>query len=238
MTLIEILVQFYGRACEVAGTPDAVNQCADWANKYIRDVLNLSIIEWTDAKDFPSKAGDKYDYIKSTPTNYPLLGDIVVWTGNIGSGHGHIAIALGGDANTFVSTDENWSISQRVTVERHNYNNVDGWLHPKQLIPMITIPAKERDDLIAISSKYDELKVSFEKQKQLTVQVLAKAEELQRQLDAIVVHEPPQVIVDPQEALQAVEDFKVKIRPLVNGGWLVYLRSRANLQKLCQKLQP
>ncbi len=158
MTLIELLVQYYKKPREVAGSPDSLNQCVDWANAYIKDALGLSIIEWTDAKDFASKAGDKYDYIKSTPTNFPLLGDIVIWNGNIGSGHGHIAVALGGDANTFVSTDENWSISQRVTVERHNYDNVAGWLHPKQLPSSDTIAVLKTDfeRLVSKSSSYDQ----------------------------------------------------------------------------------
>lgn len=156
MTLIELLVLYFGRPREVAGSPNALNQCVDWANSYIKDVLNLSIIEWTDAKDFASKAGDKYDFIKSTPTNFPSFGDIVIWNKNIGGGHGHIAVALGGDANTFVSTDENWSISQRVTVERHNYDNVDGWLHPKQILSD-TIPVLKSDfeRLVSNSTKYD-----------------------------------------------------------------------------------
>ena len=67
-----------GEYKETAGT-DAKNQCVDLANAYIRYVLGLPVIEWTNAVDFPSKAGDNYKYILNSPDGVPQEGDLVIW---------------------------------------------------------------------------------------------------------------------------------------------------------------
>jgi hypothetical protein len=148
MTLDQFITTWNGKQLEVAGTPDARYQCTDLANGYIRDVLKLPIIEWTDAKDFSSKAGDKYTYIKNTPEGYPLKGDIVVWSGAIGNGHGHIAVCISGDANQFVSFDQNWSKPLFCAIETHNYMAVDGWLRPQgEVVVEILVKSKDFEDM-------------------------------------------------------------------------------------------
>jgi hypothetical protein len=131
MTFQELLEVYNGQYIEIAGT-DARNQCVDLANAYIKYVLRLPIIEWTNAKDFPSKAGPDYEYILNTPTGVPVEGDLVVWGGNK---WGHIAIFIEGNDKRFTSFDENWSVgSSYCCVVEHNYNSplpVIGWLHPK-----------------------------------------------------------------------------------------------------------
>ncbi len=67
MTLEELIKKYNGQPVEVAGSANAKNQCVDLANLYIRDVLGWPIIEWTNAKDFPAKAGDNYIFVKNTP---------------------------------------------------------------------------------------------------------------------------------------------------------------------------
>lgn len=129
MTLQEFIERWNGEFCEVAGSANALNQCVDSANAYIRDVLGFPIIEWTNAKDFPSKAGDLYDWIANTPTGVPLEGDLVVW----GSGTaGHIAIFLEGNANSFRSFDQNYPLNSPCHVQGHTYSNVIGWMRAKQ----------------------------------------------------------------------------------------------------------
>src|SRR3990167_6882464 len=103
MTLDQLIAKYNGKQVEVAGSSNAQNQCVDLANLYIRDVLGIPIIEWTNAKDFPSKAGNKYEFVKNTPTGVPDKGDLVIWSGNVGGGAGHIAIFLEGNANKFTS---------------------------------------------------------------------------------------------------------------------------------------
>ena len=128
MTFTEFLSILNGEYKETAGT-DAHNQCVDLANAYIKYVLGLPVIEYTNAKDFPSKAGTDYDYILNTPTGVPLEGDLVIWGGT----YGHIAIFLEGDSNRFTSFDQNYSTGSPCHVQEHNYDSpkVLGWLHPK-----------------------------------------------------------------------------------------------------------
>jgi len=128
MTFQQFLTKWNGKYCEVAGSSNAQNQCVDLANAYIRDVLGLPIIEWTNAIDFPSKAGANYDYILNTPDGVPKEGDLVIWGGTTA---GHIAVFVEGDANTFRSFDQNYPVGSPCHVQGHTYANVLGWLHCK-----------------------------------------------------------------------------------------------------------
>jgi len=128
MNFTELMSILNGEYKETAGT-DAQNQCVDLANAYIKYVLGLPVIEWTNAVDFPSKAGDKYDWIPNTPTGVPQEGDLVIWGGT----YGHIAIFIEGNANRFTSFDENYPTGSPCHVQEHTYLSpkVIGWLHPK-----------------------------------------------------------------------------------------------------------
>jgi len=112
----------------------AYNQCVDLVNQYIKEVLNLTPIIGTNAKDFKDKFNpDEFEWIVNTPEAVIKAGDIPVWNGRVGGGVGHIAIALeDGDVNKFISLDQNWSQVERVTVESHTYANVTGWLRSKK----------------------------------------------------------------------------------------------------------
>lgn len=155
MTLQEFLIKWNGKYCEVAGS-SAVNQCVDLANAYIRDVLNLPIIEWTNATNFPDKAGDAYYYIANTPTGVPLEGDIAVWDGAIG----HIAIFLEGNANRFTSFDQNYPTGSPCHIQGHTYANVKGWLRKKQL-PVVPAPIPQDPTLQPMSTVYSDIHKSL-----------------------------------------------------------------------------
>ena len=131
MTLENFVKKYDNKFLEVAGSSNALNQCVDAANGYIKEVLGLPIIEWTNAKDFPSKAGDNYDYIKNTPTGVPEKGDLIVWGPGAGGGYGHIAVYLEGGVNSFKSFDQNWPTGTPCHIQGHYYNNVIGWLRPR-----------------------------------------------------------------------------------------------------------
>ena len=133
MTLQAFINEWNGKQLEIAGSANAKYQCVDCANGYIRNVLKLPIIEWTNAQDFPSKAGDKYDYILNSDTNFPLNGDIVIWKSK--DGIGHIAICVSATATKFTSFDQNWSKPLFCTIENHIYKSINyeviGWLRCK-----------------------------------------------------------------------------------------------------------
>lgn len=135
MTLQEFRNKYLGGQVEYHsfGGEGTYNQCVDLVNQYIVEVLRLTPIIGTHAKDFPTKYDkSQFDFVANTPTGVPVVGDIVVWNGRVGGGAGHIAIFIFGDVNNFTSLDQNWSQKERVTIENHNYNNVSGWLHPKE----------------------------------------------------------------------------------------------------------
>lgn len=157
MTLTEFISRYNGTYLEVAGSPGAENQCVDLANGYIRDVLNLPIIEWTNAKDFPSKADrDHYDWIPNTPDGVPTRGDIVVWGTKVGAA-GHIAVYLEGNTMEFLSFDQNWPTGSPCHTQSHTYSGVLGWLHPKRGggDSMVQLEASKFEELVGKSTKYD-----------------------------------------------------------------------------------
>lgn len=151
MTLQEFVNKYNGKKIEVAGS-SALNQCVDLANAYIKEVLGLPIIEWTNAKDFPLRGGDNYTFIPNTPEGVPQEGDLIVWGGT----YGHIAIFLRGDVNSFTSFDQNFPEGSACHEQWHNYANVTGWMRPKYKEPMITISTATFEDLVTKATKYDE----------------------------------------------------------------------------------
>lgn len=143
MDISNFVAKWNGVYVEVAGT-SAQNQCVDLANLYIRDFLGFPIIEWTNAKDFPSKGGSNYTWIANTPTGVPQEGDLVIWSGT----WGHIAIFMNGNTNDFHSFDENYPTGTPCHIQYHTYANVLGWMRPKMPTPVTCDPhwRIERDD--------------------------------------------------------------------------------------------
>ena len=150
MTFQQFLTKWNGKYLEVAGSANAKNQCVDLANGYIRDVLGLPIIEWTNAQDFPKKAGPAYDYILNSPTNIPKEGDIVVWKS--ADNVGHIAVFIEGNANSFKSFDQNYPLGSPCHIQGHTYANVLGWLRPKKGTEMEPEIIKRADAFVAVCS--------------------------------------------------------------------------------------
>lgn len=135
MTLEQFINENNGKQVEVAGSANAKFQCVDLANAYIRDVLGLPIVEWTNAQDFPKKClPPDYEYILNTAKGFPLKGDIVIWSSLDKIGHIAICIEDGNTVN-FKSFDQNWSKPLYCTIETHIYigtnHQVIGWLRPK-----------------------------------------------------------------------------------------------------------
>ena len=146
MDLDSLIKKYTGKFVEVAGSPNALNQCTDLANLYFREVLGLPIIEWTNACDFPTTliAKEHFDFIKNTPTGLPNKGDIIVWNKNAGGGCGHISIFIEGTINSFKSFEQNWPLNTPCHIQGHYYNNVAGWMRPKG-IPMGDSPTYTKE---------------------------------------------------------------------------------------------
>jgi hypothetical protein len=193
MTFEQFMTIWNGKYCEVAGTPNARNQCVDVVNAYIRDVLGLPIIEWTNAVDFPSKAGDKYTYTANTPTNIPMRGDIIVWNGAIG----HIAIVIEANVNNFKSFDQNYPVGSPCHVQGHNYNNVKGWLRAKQQPQVVTVPATQ--PIITDQTRIPQLG-DMEVQ-----QIRSKLNDLERDLKSLREHIEEYKKLHPEESMKKDE---------------------------------
>jgi len=129
-TLQQFIDTWNGKFLEVAGSANAKNQCVDLANGYIRDVLGLPIIEWTNAQDFPNKRGDNFDYILNTPTGVPPVGSLVIFKSK--DGVGHISVFVSGTASLFTSFDQNYPTGSPCKLVSHNYVNVLGWMVAKK----------------------------------------------------------------------------------------------------------
>lgn len=133
MTYSEFVNRWNGKFCEMGGSANAVNQCVDLANAYIKEVLGLPIILGTNAIDYPKKClPPEYEYIKNTPEGVPLQGDIMIYKSS--DGIGHIDIFDHGDFNNFVAFSQNWPLKSPCKMVDHVYTGkytVVGWLRCK-----------------------------------------------------------------------------------------------------------
>jgi hypothetical protein len=75
-----------------------------------------------------------FDLIPNSPTNIPVIGDIPVFSQQVGFA-GHISItAPGSTMQNLVSLDQNWGNPKSTRLVTHvNYFGVMGWLHPKTI---------------------------------------------------------------------------------------------------------
>ena len=159
MTLKQFINKYNGKFVEVGGSANALNQCVDLVNAYIVEVLNLSKILWTNAVDFPSKAGEAYTWIPNTNKGVPLAGDIIIWEDAL-RGPGHIAIFVDGNINGFHSFDQNYPIGSKAHIQSHNYNRVLGWLRKEGLT------MSQYNDLVKVTNNLDKaIKGIFETDK-------------------------------------------------------------------------
>jgi len=123
MNYTEFKNKWLGKYVEAGGSANALNQCVDLANQYIKEVWKLKIILGTNAIDFPKKW--EHEYIENTPKGVPRQGDLVVFGK---STYGHISIFDNGDTNNFRSLDQNYPLKSKVHLQRHGYGKVIGWL--------------------------------------------------------------------------------------------------------------
>lgn len=218
MTIQQLITKYNGKYVEVAGSPNATNQCVDLANLYIRDVLGLPIIEWTNAIDFPSRAGDKYDYIKNSPTNVPQEGDLVIWDKT----PGHIAIFIEGNATSFRSFDQNFPTGSPCHIQNHTYTNVLGWLRVKQQVtptpPQPVINDQTKIDLgvsigimevQAIRSTISDLRNSLSAEKSANLRLLTTIEELADKIDELSKSPTLANLSTTQLVLELLKRFKL-----------------------------
>jgi len=75
-----------------------------------------------------------FEMIPNTPGGVPQVGDIVVFSTDIGGISGHVSIATGeGDTNSFKSLDQNFGDNKLCRIVTHTYTALKGmgWLRPR-----------------------------------------------------------------------------------------------------------
>ena len=108
-------------------------QCVDLYRQYCQEVLQIpQSPPVVGAKDiWGSYLKKHFDRINNDPMAVPVKGDIVIWDKYAGGGYGHVGVFVSGSVNSFESFDENWPVGSVCHIQKHNYTNVLGWLHPK-----------------------------------------------------------------------------------------------------------
>lgn len=160
MTHQEFINKYNGKFVEVAGSPGAENQCVDLANAYLQEVLNHPIVEWTNARDFPSKLPD-FEWIENTIDALPKEGDLIIWQHNQ---WGHISICTNVVSQfNFKSFDQNYPTGSASHIQNHNYDSpkVAGWLRSPESKDMndemMEIKKSEFERLITEANEKDKV---------------------------------------------------------------------------------
>lgn len=132
MTLEQFIKEYTGKYTDFDGIYP--NQCMDLVHFYVYKVLGItdkSVLAAPSARlvyeNF--RWPDLFKKIPNTPLGVPISGDIVVWGTEVGQ-HGHIAVFLEGDVNSFKSFDANYPVGTLPHIQDHTYKGVLGWLRP------------------------------------------------------------------------------------------------------------
>lgn len=129
MTLDEFKRQYLNKYVDFDGVYNY--QCVDLIKFYNRDVVKAPPIQGN-AKDYiRNPLPSHYILNANTPLYIPPYGSIAIWNGNVGKGFGHVSIVLTAKLFTFESLDQNWPEGAVVSIVKHNYKNVEGFLVPR-----------------------------------------------------------------------------------------------------------
>jgi hypothetical protein len=134
MTFDEFIAKWTNQHVDVDGIwPD---QCMDLMHQYLMDCFDFSpdVNAAVGAYDVFTeyKWSNLFDRIYNTIDGIPDKGDLIFWDNGVGA-WGHVAIFIGEiDLNSFNSFDANWPLGNLPHIQKHNWSNVAGWLHPKQ----------------------------------------------------------------------------------------------------------
>ena len=131
ITFNEFINKYLGKKIDYDGYYGG--QCVDLYRQYVKEVLDFpQSPKVNGAADIWNTVDRQYyEPIKYTIGFYPSPGDIVIWNRNAPGGFGHVAICVQVTLNGFTSFDQNWPTLSKCTLTDHTYENVTGWLHPK-----------------------------------------------------------------------------------------------------------
>jgi len=184
MTIQEFAKKYLGKGIDFDGSNG--NQCVDLFRQYNKEVLEIKQPKGViGAVDFYTKfesdpiLGENFMKIPNTPTGVPQESDVMIWDQWTGNPYGHVAIFITGDANKFISLDQNWNNVKKVQEIEHSYTKpkVLGWLRPKKLV--VANPCEE------LQKEYDELRAKWNKRDKEFDKINAENKELKKELDKL-----------------------------------------------------
>jgi hypothetical protein len=124
----QFITRYRGNA-GVGDTPGNRGQCVGLVEVWT-DLLGLPHT-WGNAKDLLDDADPKhYTRTANTPTNYPLVGDVVVWGSTWGGGYGHTGIVVTAYELVMTVFQQNDPEGSTPHLKTYGYAGVLGWLHP------------------------------------------------------------------------------------------------------------
>jgi hypothetical protein len=131
VALLEWVKANVGRAIDV--DHEYGPQCVDLVESYLTDVLRQP--RWPgNAVTFASQVFPKWRWVPNAPTNYPVVGDVVVWGQNAEVGttaFGHCAVVLAANPNVLLVFSQNWPAFSPAQLKLMDYRGVLGWQHYK-----------------------------------------------------------------------------------------------------------
>ena len=136
MTTDEFVTKYNGKTL---GYPDGsfVGECLSLVKVYIKEMFginpppsgtNSAYGYWS---KFPSPLDTIFEKVVNEITSVPKKGDLIIWKPTSSNKYGHIDIWIDGDVNEFLGFDQNF-YGRHAHLQKHSYNNVIGWLHPKE----------------------------------------------------------------------------------------------------------
>ena len=107
-------------------------QCMDLYRQFVKECLGFPQSPPVNgAKDvWTTYLTEYFERILNTIDAIPQKGDIIIWGVGVGP-YGHIAVCKDGTQQEFTSFDQNWPVGSLCHFQKHNYNNVLGWLRVK-----------------------------------------------------------------------------------------------------------
>jgi hypothetical protein len=144
ITLTEFINKYKGKWVDFDGYYGA--QCVDLVQYWSQNLGGHRFKG--DAYSIFYQAGTFYDQVPNPPIGNPKEGDIVVWAYTYNWAGGHTGVATGKGISTGASSDwfecfeQNDPTGKPCQLKNYNFNNVLGWLHPKNYEGILTCDQK------------------------------------------------------------------------------------------------
>ena len=109
-------------------------QCMDLYRQFVKECLGFPQSPPVEGavKVWDTYLPEYFNRILNTVEAIPIKGDVIIWSTGVGP-YGHIAVCKDGTQTEFTSFDQNWPVGSLCHFQKHNYNNVLGWLRVKTI---------------------------------------------------------------------------------------------------------